>query len=249
MNKLINLLIAIFVFSSFFAQENMVDAKGKKQGYWKKYFTNTLVLDYEGNFKDDLPEGSFIYYFKNGKVKAKMNFKDAGKVCYSTIFHEDEYNLPMASGKYVNQIKDSVWKYWGPSGKLSMMESYKLGILDGKKIVYYVPELIEDKSILVSQELFYKDGKKNGEQKEFFDNGVLKCKSNYIDDKKVGIEITNNPNGIMAMKDNYVNGVKEGWCYAYDENGLEISKVYFKSGVRLDEKQTKILLEKMKNKK
>jgi antitoxin component YwqK of YwqJK toxin-antitoxin module len=226
------------------SQENKKDSKGKKQGLWKKYYTGTTILDYEGSFSDDIPNGEFIYYFKNGKIKAKMVFKDLGTVSYSTIYHEDDNNLPMASGKYVNKLKDSVWNYWGPNGRISLTETFKLGVLDGRKVIYYVPEILTDKSIKIAQDLNYKNGLKHGEQKEFFDNGVLKCKSNYNNDKLVGEVISYRPSGTIELKDNYVNGVKEGWCYAYDANGLEIGKVYYRSGVRLDEKQTKLYFEK-----
>lgn len=231
------------------SQENKIDAKGKKQGYWKKYFPGTTLLDYEGTFIDDIPNGVFVYYFKNGRIKAKMIFKEKGLITYSTIYHDDDANLPMASGKYINKVKDSIWNYWGPSGRMSVTETFKLGILDGKKIIYYVPELLNEKSSIIAQELNFRNGKKEGEQKEYFDNGILKSKSNYVDDKLVGVVISYTPGGTIEMKDNYVNGEKEGWCYAYDSNGLEIGKVYYRSGVRLDEKQTKNYLDKLKEKK
>lgn len=246
--KFLFLIVIIFSFCSF-AQLNVVDANGKKQGVWKKYYPNTKILDYEGTFKNDIPVGEFIYYFKNGKIKAKMNFKNNGTISYSTVYHEDEANLPMASGKYINQKKDSVWNYWGPSGRISMTETYSGGVLNGKKVIYYVPEIEGDTSIVIAQNLYFKDGLKEGEQKEFFDNGVLKYKAIYVKDKIVGEVITYAPSGIIALKDNYVNGEKEGWCYAYDENGLELNKIYYHSGIRLDEKQTKAYLDKLKKQK
>lgn len=247
-NKILFVLFYLIT-TTLISQENLTDSKGKKQGYWKKFFPGTTLLDYEGTFIDDVPTGSFVYYFKNGKIKAKMIFKEKGLVTYSTIYHDDESNFPMASGKYVNKIKDSTWSYWGPSGRISVKETFKMGVLDGKKIIYYVPELLNEKNSIIAQDLNYKNGKKEGEQKEYFDNGVLKCKSNYLNDKLVGEVIIYNPAGIMEMKDNYVNGLKEGWCYAYDSSGLEIGKVYYKSGLKLDENQTKKYLEKIKNKK
>ena len=99
--------------------------------------------------------------------------------------------------------------------------------------------VFHDKNLIIAQDLNFRNGKKEGEQKEYFDNGVLKSKSKYVNDKLVGEVITYTPGGTIEMKDNYVNGEKEGWCYAYDSNGLEIGKVYYRSGVRLDEKQTK----------
>ena len=48
------------------------------------------------------------------------------------------------------------------------------------------------------------------------------------------------------MKDNYVNGLKEGWCYFYDSSGKEVEKAYYRLGNKLDEKETKVYLEKFK---
>jgi antitoxin component YwqK of YwqJK toxin-antitoxin module len=244
-------LLLFFLIVSIFSnsQENKVDGKGKKQGYWKKMFPATSITDYEGTFKDDIPVGEFKYYFKNGKIKAKMFFKENGNVSYTTIFHEDETNKPIASGKYINKQKDSIWNYWGPSGRISMIETYKEGVLDGKKSIYYVPELVTDSIPIVAQELNFKQGLREGEQKYFFDNGVLKSKANYINDKIDGELILNSPTGIIEMKENYVNGIKEGWSYVYDDKGNFVSKVYFVAGDKLDEKQTKKYLEKLNNKK
>jgi antitoxin component YwqK of YwqJK toxin-antitoxin module len=246
MKNVILVILFLLGLTNLFSQQNEVDAKGKKQGVWKKYIPNTKLLDYEGTFKDDIPVGEFIYYFKSGKIKSKMFFKENGTICYSTIFHEDENNFPMASGKYIQKLKDSVWNYWGPSGRISMKESFKNGVLHGKKIIYYVPEVVNDKSVIVAQELNYDDGELEGEQKEFFNNGVLKSSIYYKKGLIEGEVITNSPSGIIAMKDNFIHGVKEGWCYAYDENGAELSKVYYKSGVRLTDKQAEEYLEKLK---
>jgi antitoxin component YwqK of YwqJK toxin-antitoxin module len=245
MNKLVLLFfVGLTVFS--FGQENQVDSKGKKQGYWKKYFPNTSILDYQGFFKDDIPDGEFIYYFKNGKIKAKMIFKEKGLISYTTMHHDDDNNFPIASGKFINKVKDSIWNYWGPSGGISMTETYKNGVLHGKKIVYYVPEFINQKKIIIAQELNYVDGLKDGEQKDYFDNGVLKVRANYSKDKKTGQVLTYTPAGVLEMKDNYVNGLKEGWCYFYDSSGKEVEKAYYRLGNKLDEKETKAYLEKFK---
>lgn len=249
MSKIYLCITFAFLSISLFSQENLVDSKGKKQGSWKKYFPSTSILDYEGSFKDDIPVGEFKYYFKNGKIKAKMVFKDNGKVSYSTIFYENETNYPLASGKYINKLKDSVWNYWGPTNRISMVETYKNGLLDGKKIIYYASEILNDTIIYIAQELHYKLGLREGEQKEYFNNGVLKSKANYKNDKIQGELVINAPTGFIEMKENYVNGIKEGWSYVYDDQGNEKTKVFFLSGTKLDDKQTKKYLEKLKNKK
>ncbi len=246
--RLLFIILALFTFNTF-SQQNKIDASGKKQGYWKKFYPNTSIVDYEGFFKDDIPEGEFIYYFKNGKIKAKMIFKETGVVTYSTVFHEDDKNFPLASGKYINKLKDSIWNYWSPNGSLSMIETFSLGVLNGKRTVFYLPVSISQKNGGIAEEMFFEKGKRHGEKKEYFENGVLKLKSNYLNDKIEGEVITYRPSGVIEMRDNYVNGLKEGWCYVYDSKGVELSKVYYNFGERLDENQTKIHLDKLKNKK
>jgi antitoxin component YwqK of YwqJK toxin-antitoxin module len=246
----IHVTILILFFSAVsLTQENKIDTKGRKQGLWKKYFSKSLIVDYIGNFEDDIPVGEFLYYFKNGKTKAKMIFKQNGTICYSTIYHEDELNNPLASGKYVNKIKDSVWNYWGSSGKISMIETFKLGKLEGKKTIYYVPELKTDTTVYIAQELHFKNGVRNGEQKEYFNNGILKSKINFLNDKMEGEAFYYSPTGTIEMKENYLNGMKEGWCYLYDDKELEVRKVFFLNGNKLDENQTKKYLQKLNNKK
>lgn len=245
MNKLVLIFLLGLSFFSF-SQENQVDSKGKKQGYWKKYFPNTSIVDYQGFFKDDIPEGEFIYYFKNGKIKAKMIFKEKGMISYTTMHHDDDNNFPIASGKFINKLKDSTWKYWRPSGGISMIETYKNGVLHGKKVIYYAMELKGQKKEIIAQELNYVDGLKDGEQKEYFDNGILKLKATYIKDQKTGQVLTYTPAGVIETKDHYENGFKEGWCYVYDSTGKEIGKAYYRLGDKLDEKETKAYLEKLK---
>ena len=56
------LFITLFSFIINAQDVNKIDAKGKKQGVWKKYHPNGM-LRYTGSFKDDKPVGVFKYYF------------------------------------------------------------------------------------------------------------------------------------------------------------------------------------------
>ena len=60
------ILIAIIPFSGF-SQEtfNIKDASGRKQGSWIKMDTAGRKI-YEGQFKNDIPQGTFKYYYPNG---------------------------------------------------------------------------------------------------------------------------------------------------------------------------------------
>src|SRR5688572_23660587 len=56
------LLFISFLFQFLITVAQTTDAKGRKQGYWKKKEAGTDKLLYEGEFKDDLPVGKFKYY-------------------------------------------------------------------------------------------------------------------------------------------------------------------------------------------
>ena len=64
-NLLFFLLIAVQGIS-----QNVIDANGKKQGQWSKLHPGTKVYQYKGQFKDDKPVGTFMYYYQSSKLKA-----------------------------------------------------------------------------------------------------------------------------------------------------------------------------------
>ena len=108
MKKLLLFLFCIpfFVFSQTI---NQIDSKGLKQGNWEKTYENGN-RKYEGNFKDDIEQGIFKYYYKTGELKGKKEFFHKGKAA-SSHFYSKKGKL-IASGLYVSQKKDSTWNYY-----------------------------------------------------------------------------------------------------------------------------------------
>ena len=47
---------------------NQIDAKGLKQGMWKKNYANGKIM-FEANFKDNVPIGEMKRYHRSGKLK------------------------------------------------------------------------------------------------------------------------------------------------------------------------------------
>ena len=71
MKKSFYIFIFLLGFVWILNAQNVTDAKGLKQGYWKKLDDKTNHLVYEGLFKDDKPQGIFKYYYYkpfNGKL-------------------------------------------------------------------------------------------------------------------------------------------------------------------------------------
>ena len=242
MKKLL-FLITILIYNLNFAQ-NLTGEKGRKQGVWIKKFPQSNGIDYTGQFKDDKPYGTFTYYFPSGKKKAQITYK-TNSVTYSIMYHDNE--VVLAQGKFVNQLKDSVWTMYSKSGRLSVVENYKLGQLNGERLVYYPLGNSETKKDQLTQKQNYLNGKLHDKQYDYFENGKLWKESNYVNGVKNGEELTYSPYGKLELKDFYFNGLKNGWCLAYDSLGLQVvGKVYYKLGERLDSVATAKYLSKIK---
>ncbi len=221
-----------------------MDEKGRKQGNWIKKFPKSNAIDYTGQFKDDQPFGTFVYFFPSGKKKAEINYISS-KITNTILYHDNEAIL--AQGKFINQQKDSTWKMYAKSGRLSILENYKLGQLDGERLVYYPLGNSETKKDQITKKQVYLNGKLHGKQIDYFENGKVWKEFNYLHGVKNGEEITYSPYGNIELKDYYFNGVKNGWCLAYDSIGYQIvGKVYYKLGERLDSLATVKYLAKVK---
>ena len=243
MKSILALICSVFMVLAI-AQENQVDSKGRKQGSWSKTYPKSKMLQYKGQFKDDKPVGTFTYYYPTGKVKAIVKHDDNSTRSSAYFYHEN--GMLMSHGIYRNLKKDSVWLNFTPAGRLSSSETYKEDLLEGKKIIYYVPDNMEDKSRLPSAVLMYSKGKLNGESTEYFDTGVVKSKGTYKDDKKVGLWEYYHPNGKKMMLERFKDGIHHGWHFAYNEAGTETSRKYYYYGRLLEGKALEEKMRQMK---
>ena len=151
-------------------------------------------------------------------------------------------------GIYIAGKKDSVWMNFGPSGRLSNTETYKADSLHGKKVIYYVPEDINDKRRIVLGEYNYVNGTMDGAFKEYFDSGGIKQTGQYVNGRRHGEWITYQPGGQKLMFDRYKNGVKHGWFIAYDATGKEVNRMYFYNGEEYKGERLKLLMSNLKAK-
>ena len=188
---------------------NKLDENGKKQGHWIKYDENKKKI-YDGNFVDDIPFGKFTYYYETGLLKAINLFSQNGTVSRAQLY--DSGGKLSGEGKYVNQKRDSIWKFYNIDGKVISDENYVNGLKNGKFRVFYASgELAEEKT--------WANGKLNGEVKKYFENGQLKYYGHVIDDKVEGKTTYYYSTGKIEAEGMYMADLKEGeWKY-YEENG------------------------------
>ena len=225
-----NLIVVCLFFlpGLILGQVNQKDSKGRKQGVWNKAYPKSKVLEYQGQFKDDKPVGTFTYFYSNSKKKAVIVHEEGTGRSVATFYHET--GGVMSKGIYRNLKKDSIWLNYTPSGRLSSSETYKNDLLDGKLIMYYLPEDISDKSLTIALTCMYSKGMREGESIEYFLNGAIKVKGSYRNNKQNGIWESYHANGQKMNLIRYKDGAQHGWCFAYSTAGKEIAKQYYYYG-------------------
>jgi antitoxin component YwqK of YwqJK toxin-antitoxin module len=233
------LLFFLVLFFSVNYNSQTTDAQGRKQGYWKKKDEKTGKLIYEGEFKDDKPTGKFIYYYPNDTARrAVMFFYHNGEVAYANLYHPTSGRL-MAQGKYVNEKKDSIWKYFDEAGKLISTENYINGKKEGKAFVFL-------NEIEIIEEVVYKNDKKHGPYKQYYQAGKIKCTGHYENGEKQGKFTWYYPNGKIYQVGNYINGQPEGIFLIFEKDGKIKEKQVFFKGTLLKGKDAEAYEKKLK---
>lgn len=231
MNKnfkfLVLICFAVFCILSLKAQKtqkeqlNFTDTLGRKQGHWIKYDGNKKKV-YDGNFVNDIPVGKFIYYSGNNTPWAITVFSQQGKVGYTK--HLSAGGKISAEGKYINQQKDSLWKFYDGTGVLKAEENYLNGIKHGKSKVYYDSgKLAEEKNW--SNDLL------DGTYTKYFENGNIKSQRELVKGKVEGKARFNHPSGKVYAEGPYKNDMKQGVWTFYEENGNVQKKVTYIKGL------------------
>lgn len=222
MKKSFLIAIGILFSASFFAQDapNKTDAAGKKQGHWIKYDDDHKKI-YDGNFVNNIPVGTFTYYYDSGIPWSISVFSENGKVARTKMF--DAGGKLSGEGKYVNEKKDSLWKFYSQEGKLLSDEIYVNGVKNGPVNVYYANG---GKSEIKT----WKNGVLEGPCKKYFDNGQLKYTSSFVNGKVDGKVVYYYSSGKVDAEGLYLNDLKHGpWKY-YKEDGTVLRTDTFVHG-------------------
>ena len=214
MKKSFLIALGIVFSTAIFAQEapNTTDAAGKKQGHWIKFDEDHKKI-YDGNFLNNVPVGTFTYYYDSGIPWSISVFSKNGTVVRTKMF--DAAGKLTGEGKYVNEKKDSVWKFYNQDGKILSDEVYVVGVKNGLARVYYANGQI-------AEEKTWKAGALEGPCKKYFENGQIKYSGSYVKNKVEGKVIYYYATGKIDAEGMYVNDLKNGpWKY-YKEDGTAL---------------------------
>lgn len=100
-----------------------------------------------------------------------------------------------------------------PDGTIQSIIHYKGKKEHGKSTYFY------HKSSSVEMEIEMKNGKRNGEFRRYFENGLLDTYCVYVNDSIEGLEVMYMPNGNKSQEYTYVHGRKNGPHKAYHIDG------------------------------
>ncbi len=220
--KLIAASFAVCLSLGAIAQEapNKTGPKGEKEGHWIKLDENKKKI-YDGNFVNDIPTGKFTYYYPTGEVKSVTMFSKNGTIARTKIYAAG--GAIMGEGKYLNEKKDSTWKFYDEDGVLISQDNYANGLKNGNCKVYY-------RNGQVADDRTWKDGVLNGPRLDYFESGQMKYKGQYVNGKVEGKVTYYHPTGNVDAEGLYVNDLKDGpWKY-YNENGSMKRTDIYKNG-------------------
>jgi antitoxin component YwqK of YwqJK toxin-antitoxin module len=216
--KTISSITLLFISLLLFAQQeplNQTDKSGKKQGHWIKKDEHGKPV-YEGHFKDGKPVGEFKYYYDTGEIQTLSVFSANGSVCRTK--HYFPGSILMGEGKYVNEKRDSVWKYYNAPNALVSEVSFKNGKTDG-------PEKNYDGKGKLMEEKNWKDSVLNGVWKKYYDDGTPQQEGTYNTGFLEGPMNFYYPGKVPAVVGQYQHSLKQGkWVY-YNRTGMVIIQI------------------------
>ena len=220
MKKIVIITFCLLFPFVVFSQDriNVKDKNGKKQGVWKKYENGQLI--YEGQFKDDVPYGTFKYYHTNGKLKSVTEFQQGVHKVKTTIYHEN--GKKASEGAYIDQQKDGEWRYYSNQDTLIKVENYQVGKRNGVWKIY------STNGVLL-QECNYLNDKRDGLSNDYYLNGQVSLEEHYVAGKTNGLSTAYYPNKNISITGNHHNGVRDGEWNTYDVNGKIRSTAVYKN--------------------
>lgn len=186
---------------------NRFDRNGNRQGKWK-FFYDDGNLQLEGFYRNDLRHGFFKQYSREGVLLSVLKFEEGKLVA-------DAPELVTLDLRY---------DYY-PSGKVKSVGSYKGSNKEGLHREYkedgsLIKASLFENNIKTGEGLLNNEGLRNGEWKDFYSNGALKSKGQYLNGKKVGLWKHYYPNGTLEQKGNYnTEGLADGeWLWFYESS-------------------------------
>lgn len=224
----VHLLFLFLIIALPVKSQNQLDEQGLKTGPWKVEYPNGKTL-YEATFVEGKPVGEMVRYYDNGGVRARMMFDTLLDRSYTHLYYPG--GKEAAEGWHVEREKDSVWTYYSQfDGSVRIREPYEKGRLHGKVTLYY-------SSGDISEVVSWEEQKKQGAWKQYYNTGMNRLSSQYLDDLLHGPYKIFYPDGTPKVTGDYIHNKSNGTWTFYDESGEEVYALEYLSGQPVDQEK------------
>lgn len=207
------------------AQNNQRDELGRRQGPWQGNYPSG-VLRYQGQFVDDKPTGTFMYYHNDGALRAELHHHPGRDTVPAIYFHRNRQR--MASGQFSNNQRVGLWRFFSDMGVKLAENQYENGVLHGQAVTFFSQgskaETVE-----------YKEGKKQGAWYQYFEDGSHRLIAAYENDLLSGPFKLFYENGKPLLEAFYKDNLPHDTWKFYANNGELEKEVLYQRGALVRE--------------
>lgn len=202
--------------------ENKFEVNGKV--YQRDYILDGRgMLSAVGKLNDkDEKVGPWIYFYSSGKVAAKTNYNDEGKLQGENFWY-DEDGVLKESGVYEDGKLNGFGFFARKDGTPSYDGEFQDNELNGEVKIY-------DNKGIISQIKVFKNNEANGPFQKFYTNGQKASEVNLIDGERDGEFVVLSPEGDTIRKRIYSRGKAIGDYVEHHSNGKIAVEGQFKGG-------------------
>jgi len=195
--------------------------KPKPDGLHYRTYQNGFPY-YAGKFKDGKPQPlTDMYYYSYEKEKlvtAIHHFgESSNEVTAENFFPTGKMQ---AQGIYVEQKKEGPWTFYDKEGWTKAIEEFHLDSLHGVSKLFYP----SGKQL---RNTIYDNGIEEGEFVEWYEDGRIQKRGNYLHGLLHGKYIQNFPSGNKEVQGQYVDGMMDGiWIIFLQDGNIELTAKY-----------------------
>lgn len=223
---------------------NRKDKNGLKQGMWKEFYPNGMVKS-EVTYTDDKMSGYLKEYSTKGSLLnttkyingiLQTNAPELAKLDQKTGYYDN--GAVRYTATYKDGVAEGIQREFSQEGTVVNAKVYVGGTLTGEGIIDTA-------------------GRKQGNWKEYYPNGVIKSKGVYLNGKRVdewSFYFSNekveqkgkydkkgkaqgpwkwyHESGNILREENYRNGLQDGLMTEYSDSGKVITKGEYLDGLK-----------------
>jgi antitoxin component YwqK of YwqJK toxin-antitoxin module len=181
--------------------------------------------------QDAMPwEGVAFCWFENGQKMLEGSIKEGKTNGYLISWHKNGQKSLQGNNK--NNELDGHFILWNENGQKTGEHNFKNGKLDGKQVSFICADIAEKKNVpcIKESEIYYKNGKEEGQQTFWYRNGQKRSTSYMKNGKREGMKKKWYENGQKRAELYYKNDNLDGLGNFWDRNGKLEKEVLWQNG-------------------